>query len=68
MKIWIEVNKYETAYLHTSEPNPSHSGQWGSGGWSSVVFSGEARNFFIKRLAKDTVAEFELTCIWERTA
>ena len=67
MKIWIEVTKYETVYMHTVEPNPDpNSGHWKSKGWHDIALSGGPRDFFINRIKKDTVAEFELNCIWER--
>lgn len=63
MKVWVEVNKYGTVQLHTSEPNP-YGEYWGSTAFSCVT--GEVRSFFMKQIERDTVAEFELNCIWER--
>ena len=66
MKIWIERDGQGSIYGHIKEPHPDPDDPfWRSsgGGFALHVVADE---FFRKRLKKDTVAEFELKCIWER--
>ena len=69
MKIWVEVDGSGFVYLHTSEPEPiPYEMVWeGKKGTTIEFLVGDPLyHFFKKRIKKDTVAEFELNCIWER--
>lgn len=72
MKIWIEMDRFGNAFLHTREPYPSgfsmSACHWDSPGLMVSLFhcdKGELSQYFTKRIKGGNVAEFELKCIWE---
>lgn len=69
MKFWIEKDGVGYVYMHTKEPEPvpdDDQKTWESKGEEAFYLTGPVGDFFCNRLKKDTVAEFELKCIWER--
>lgn len=77
MKIWIELGSCSdqgVVFVHATEPNPviddDNEGDcyWETkNGDVGIEVMDEDLNRLLKRgMKKDTVAEFELKCIWER--
>jgi hypothetical protein len=66
MKIWIERDGEDGIYAHIKEPEPVPRETFWRSNSVSITLHGNIAEAFRKRLKKDTVAEFELSCIWER--
>lgn len=74
MKIWIEKDGRGFVYVHPTEPNPGGDPDdvtnryWETkgGGVGIEVIDSKLSSFLGRGIKKDTVAEFELKCVWER--